>query len=94
MVELLNDSRYKRIKGVNTQSEPKYYCINPLSVQHDFAFSHKEDLTNWIDDEKRIWGIENKDLQFGKLSEREDLKVVSVESCGGDVRVDNLNKIL
>jgi hypothetical protein len=78
MIQLLNDSRFKK--------EPKYYCINPKSIRGNFAFSHKEDLEEWVKDECIHYNIKKEEIETGKISDRKDLEVVSVSVCGGDIR--------
>lgn len=91
MIKLLDDSRFKG----KVQQKPKYYAINPRSKQPDFAFSHREDLKDWVNEEKLRGRPQKNFMITGKLSDSTGLfDVVSVFTQGGACQANNKDKIL
>ena len=86
MIKLLDDSRIG--------SKPIYYALNTATKQHNFAFSHAEDLKNWLSDELKFNSETYSTIESGRIKDRTDLEVISVFTCGGDSKVNNQGKIL
>lgn len=93
MIQLLNDSRIKKEpNGDLIECTPKYYCINPKVIRGNFAFSHKEDLEEWVKDECAHHNIKKEELETGKIPEIKDIEevsrfeIVGIGVCGGKIR--------
>ena len=70
IIQLLDDSRIKKEpNGDLVVSVPKYYGINHNNVQMNFAFSHKEDLNDWVQDECIHYQMKKEGLEMFKWLE-------------------------